>query len=156
MPWAKEKPSMDQTEIFVRLAAANWILKKNDEPSLPLLIFDKVTHQFIGGTGYHHYDWDIPCIEIGYWIRTQRSGQGLMTEAVNALTRYAIEQLSMKRITITCDVKNSRSKKIPENLGYHLESIAKANRITINGEVSDTLIFVKHNLENLPDLVINW
>src|SRR3990167_7169115 len=60
MPWAKEKPSIDDSEEFVRQAAANWILKNNDEPYLPLFVFDKNTGRFIGGTGYHHYDWTVP------------------------------------------------------------------------------------------------
>jgi ribosomal-protein-serine acetyltransferase len=30
MPWAKEKPSLDESEEFVRQSAANWILKKDE------------------------------------------------------------------------------------------------------------------------------
>ena len=29
MPWAKERPSLEESEEFVRQSAANWILKKN-------------------------------------------------------------------------------------------------------------------------------
>lgn len=47
MPWAKEKPSIGESEEFVRQAAANWILKNNDEPYLPLFIFDRHSNQFI-------------------------------------------------------------------------------------------------------------
>jgi ribosomal-protein-serine acetyltransferase len=156
MPWAKEKPSIEETEIFVRQAAANWILKKNEEPYLPLFIFDKTTNQFIGGTGYHHFDWSIPSIETGYWIRKSCSGLGLMTEAVNALTQYAFKQLHVKRIAITCDVNNHRSKKIPERLNYTLESVIKANRRDSNGEISDSLVFAKYDSVNLPNLEVNW
>lgn len=145
MPWAKEMPTAEESEIFVRSAVANWILKANEEPYLPLFMFDKETSQFIGGTGYHHYDWEAGSIEIGYWIRTSYAGKGLMTEAVNALTQYAFKELSMKRVRITCDINNSRSKKIPEKLNYHLESIIKENRIDIDDKVSDTLVYVKNN-----------
>lgn len=31
MPWAKTKPSVEETEEFVRRGAANWILKANEE-----------------------------------------------------------------------------------------------------------------------------
>jgi len=156
MPWAKEKPSIDDSEEFARQAAANWILKNNVEPYLPLSIFDKKTNRFIGNTGYHHFDWAVPCIEIGYWIRNSYVGQGLMTEAVNAITQYAFKQLGMKRIAITCDANNVRSKKIPERLGYQLESIVKSNRVNISGKISDTLVFAKHDLEGLPKMVVTW
>ena len=137
----------------MRQAAANWILKNDAEPYLPLFMFDKTKGHFIGGTGFHHLNWDIPCVEIGYWIRNQCKGQGLMTEAVNALTLYAINQLGVKRIEIRCDINNVRSKKIPERLGYHLEATLKSNRVQpLSGIPSDTLVYVRHTLEGLPDL----
>jgi ribosomal-protein-serine acetyltransferase len=157
MPWAKTKPSVDDSEEFVRLAAANWILKNNDEPYLPLFMYSKDTQHFVGATGYHHYDWSVPCIETGYWIRKSYAGLGLMTEAVNAITQYAFKQLSVKRITITCDKDNIRSKKIPERLGYTLEGILKANRKNhITGNISDTLIYSRYDLNKLPDLNVTW
>lgn len=157
MPWANTKPTLEESEEYVRLAAANWILKKDEEPYLPLFIVDNNDHQFIGGTGFHHINWMVPCLEIGYWIRDSYSEKGLMTEAINALTRYAINYLGIKRIEIRCDKENLRSKKIPERLGYHLEATLKSNRISIStGLVSDTLIYVRHDLNNLPDLSVNW
>lgn len=157
MPWAKTRPSIQESEEFSRQAAANWILKNNDEPYLPLFIFDRKTNQFLGATGFHHFSWEIPCLEIGYWIRTQSTGQGLMTEAINAITQYAFQQLAVKRIEIRCDINNVRSKKIPERLGYHLEATLKSNRIDPGtGKVSDTLVFVRHNINDLPKLSITW
>jgi ribosomal-protein-serine acetyltransferase len=79
-----------------------------------------------------------------------------MTEAVNSITQYAFKQLGMKRLSITCDVFNERSKKIAERLGFKLEATLKANRIQVNGEVSDTLVFARYDLKGLPDLLVTW
>lgn len=156
MPWAKTKPSLEESEIFVRQAAANWILKKNEEPYLPLFVFDN-KNNFLGSAGFHHINWDVPCLEIGYWIRHQYIGQGLMTEAVNALVQYAIKQLGAKRIAITCDENNVRSKKIPERLGFEKEGTLKNNRMNLStNKVSNTLIFAKHDLDNLSVLDVSW
>ena len=157
MPWAKERPSLEESEEFVRQSAANWILKKDDEPYLPLLIFSKKDNILVGATGYHHVIWEVPCLETGYWIRNQCAGQGYMTEAVNAITRYAIKQLQMKRVAITCDIDNVRSKKIPERLGFQLEGTLKANRVKpLTEEVSDTVIFARYDANNLPNLAVAW
>jgi ribosomal-protein-serine acetyltransferase len=156
MPWAKEKPSIDDSEEFVRHSAANWILKNNDEPYLPLFIFDKNTEHFLGSTGYHHYNWEVPCIETGYWIRNTATGKGLMTEAVNAITQYAFKELRVKRITITCDIDNVRSQKIPERLGYQKEAILKSNRINADGKISDTVVYSRFDLSALPELTVKW
>jgi RimJ/RimL family protein N-acetyltransferase len=95
--------------------------------------------------------------ETGYWARKKYSGQGYITEAINAITQYAFQILNVKRLAITCDIDNERSKKIPERLGYHHESTMKANKIKpVTGEVTDTLIFVRTNLINLPELKVSW
>ncbi|MFI4918847.1 MAG: GNAT family N-acetyltransferase [Legionellales bacterium] len=152
--WAKTKPSVDETEEHIRLAAANWILKKNEEPYLELYLFDKISGEFVGGTGFHHINWAIPSVETGYWIRSSRSGQGLMTEAINAITQYAFRQMGVKRIAITCDIDNTRSKKIAERLHYTLEGILKFHRRkSISGALSDTMVYAQYAIENLPPLL---
>jgi ribosomal-protein-serine acetyltransferase len=157
MDWAKTKPSVEDSEEQARLAAANWILKKNEEPWLQLFIFDKNSGEFIGGTGFHHIVWEVPSVESGYWIRSSRGKQGLMTEAINAITQYAFKQLGVKRIAITCDLDNRRSQKIPERLNYTLEATLKSNRKKpITGEISDTLVYAKYDLDNLPNLNVSW
>lgn len=157
MDWAKTKPSVEDSEEQARLAAANWILKRNEEPWLQLFIYDKTTGEFIGGTGYHHIIWEVPSVETGYWIRSSRAKEGLMTEAINAITQYAFKQLGVKRIAITCDLDNSRSQMIPERLNYTLEATLKSNRRKpITGEISDTLVYAKYDLDNLPNLNVNW
>lgn len=155
--WAKTKPSLEETEEHIRMAAANWILKKNEEPYLELYIFDKKTGEFVGGTGFHHMNWAIPSVETGYWIRSARSGQGLMTEAMNAITRYAFKQLGVKRIALTCDIDNTRSKNIAERLSYQLEGTLKYHRRKpLSRELSDTLIFAKYSPKDLPLLSVEW
>ena len=80
-----------------------------------------------------------------------------MSEAINAITQYAFKQLGVKRIAITCDRDNVRSKKIPERLGYILEATLKNNRRKpVTGEISDTLIYARYDCEGLPDLDVSW
>ncbi|HHT0594695.1 TPA: GNAT family N-acetyltransferase [Legionella anisa] len=157
MPWANEKPSRDDSEEIVRREAANWLFIRKEDPELMLLILDKKTNDFIGATGFHDINWDVPCVETGYWVRKKYAGQGLMTEAINAITQYAFKALKVKRITITCDIDNERSKKIPERLGYQLESIMKLNRVKpVTGAVTDTLVYVRFDVSNLPELNVTW
>lgn len=155
--WAYIKPTIEETEEHIRLAAANWILKKNEEPWLELYIFNRKSGEFIGGSGFHHIVWEVPSVETGYWIRNTCAKQGFMTEAINAITQYAFKQLGVKRIAITCDLDNKRSRMIPERLNYTLEATLKSNRTKpITGDISDTLVYAKYDLDNLPELNVNW
>ena len=157
MEWCDHKPDINETEKYTREASENWITKKNDEPHLQLVILDKHTNEFIGATSFYNYNWNIPSTETGYWIRKSKSGHGYMTEATNAITQYSFKQLNVKRIALTCDPDNVKSKNIAERLGYTLEGRLKNHRIKPgNGKIGDTLIYAKYDSDNLPFLNVTW
>lgn len=139
MPWAHTRPTIEETEAFAKEAAEKW--KTREE--LTLWIFDKATGEFLGGTGFNRINWPVPCLEIGYWLRTSKTGQGYMTEAVEGLTKYAFDILKAKRIEIRCDEDNLLSRKIPERLGYHLDVILKMNDVKVDWTPRNTAIYSK-------------
>lgn len=147
MEWAKKPPTLKESEKYLKSCVKNWVYKKHKEPYLPLFIFEKNTQEFIGVSGFHHYDWKKGNIEIGYWIRTSKSSFGFMREAVAAHTDYAFKILKLKKITITCDPDNVRSRNIPEKLGYTLETILLNDRKKPDsGKPGNTIVFVKYNI----------
>ena len=77
MAWAKIKPSLEDSEEQVRLAAANWILKKSEEPWLPLLIFEKANHQMVGATGFSFYRLANPLFSNRLLVEHGFCGSGL-------------------------------------------------------------------------------
>jgi ribosomal-protein-serine acetyltransferase len=157
MHWATEKPSVEESEAVVKREAAHWILNEEADPELMVLILEKRTKALIGASGFNAINREALCVEIGYWVNKNYAGNGFITEAVNALTQYAFNILKVKRIAITCDIDNERSKKIAERLGYQLESIMPLNGVKPKtGKFTDTLVYVRTDLINLPDLDINW
>lgn len=140
MPWANMDQNETDTEINIRSAYIHF-LKRED---LRLHLFLKETGEFIGCSGLHRINWDIPKFEIGYWIDTRYSGKGYMTEAVNRIMDFAFQTLNAKRIEIRCDSKNVKSRAIPERLNFTLEGTLKNEGISVNSkELRDTCIFAK-------------
>ncbi|MCL4247245.1 MAG: GNAT family N-acetyltransferase [Anaerolineae bacterium] len=139
MPWAKTMPSLDETENFARDSWAHF----NAQEDYPLLLFDKQTGELLGASGLHPRDWNVPKFETGYWIRTSREGQGLITEAVNGLTRIAFEILQAQRMIIRCDARNTRSAAVAERAGYVLEARFHNDIRDNAGELQDMLLYVK-------------
>jgi ribosomal-protein-serine acetyltransferase len=76
-----------------------------------------------GAIGLYDVDWVSRNGQIGYWLAPEARGQGLMTRACEALTRYAFTGLALHRLEIRCVVENHKSRAIPERLGYRLEGI---------------------------------
>ena len=127
-------------ETYVRNAQAIFLRRE----SLPLLIFRKTDEAFIGGTGLHDIEWDVPRFEIGYWQATAHTRQGYMTETVIGLTELCRSQFEVRRMVIRCDARNDRSRRVAERAGYSLESIAHNDRRDLAEQrLCDTLTFVK-------------
>ena len=139
MPWAQAAPTVEDTETVYRRGASEWLTRTN----LPLLLFRKSDGLFLGGSGLHRMNWAVPSFEIGYWLRTSMTGQGYMTEAVIALTQFSMEVLGANRMEIRCDARNERSAAVARRSGYTLESHMHHNDRDVNGELCDTLFFVK-------------
>jgi RimJ/RimL family protein N-acetyltransferase len=62
-------------------------------------------------------------LEIGYWLRTDATGRGVMTRAAGRLTEVGLGLPGIERIEIHCDEANVRSAAVPRRLGYRLDRI---------------------------------
>ena len=139
MPWAQQIPTVEQSEENVRLARIKFL----ERVDMRLHVFHKETGEFIGASGLHRIDWMVKKFEIGYWIRTSQSGNGLMTEAVEGVMDFAIKQLTANRLEIRCDANNIRSMRIAERLGFRLEGILRSDTLDVAGNLRDTMVFAK-------------
>jgi RimJ/RimL family protein N-acetyltransferase len=60
-------------------------------------------------------------LEIGYWVRTDRTRRGIATRAADALTRAAFALPGVERVQIHCDQSNRPSAGVAAKLGYVLD-----------------------------------
>jgi RimJ/RimL family protein N-acetyltransferase len=139
MPWAQQIPTIEESEIISRQGRVHF-LERSD---LRLYLIHKTTGQFIGSSGLLRIDWQVRKFEIGYWVSTPFSGQGYITEAVEGITNFAINELQANRIEIRCDSRNKRSTRIAERLGFTMEGILRNEKYDVEGSLRDTVLFSK-------------
>ncbi|AIW84292.1 GNAT family N-acetyltransferase [Bacillus mycoides] len=133
-------PTVEETEILLRNAHIDFLKRE----SFRYLIYHKDTNDFIGTASLHGINWKISKCEIGYWINTQFSGNGYMTEAVSELTNLGFQLLKFRRIEIRCESTNTKSRAIPEKLDFELEGILRNEDLSADGkELTDTCIYAK-------------
>lgn len=75
--------------------------------------------------GTHYLDWTSRATEIGYWLAEAYQGQGLMTRTIYGACRYFFDELGLNRVEIRCDPANTRSRAIPERLGFTQEGLLR-------------------------------
>ncbi|HEV2760135.1 MAG TPA: GNAT family N-acetyltransferase [Acidimicrobiales bacterium] len=114
MPWAMETPTLETVEAFLGSLTPG--------QSMGFGLFeDDGDGELVGGSGLH--DRRGPGIlEIGYWVRSDRTGRGYATATARALTQVALDSFPLAhRIEIRCDPANGASRAIPLKLGYVLD-----------------------------------
>lgn len=139
MPWANPLPTIEDVSIRLRQSMAKFILRED----LRLHLFRKADGYFVGGSGMHNIEWDVPRLEIGYWVRTSMEGQGYITEAVNGITQFAFQRLNAVRVEIMCDARNTRSAAVAARAGFTLEGRLRQDMRGTDGQLRDTLLYSK-------------
>jgi [ribosomal protein S5]-alanine N-acetyltransferase len=81
-------------------------------------------------------------VEVGYWLGEKYWGQGIASEALNALVKYIFRNYSVNRIFANVFETNIASMKVLEKCGFAKEAIHR-NAIIKNGKVMDEHVFVK-------------
>jgi RimJ/RimL family protein N-acetyltransferase len=137
LPWVPEYRSPEDAAPTIRRMRARWITRED----LVVGIFDRASGRPLGGTGLHRINWRIRAFEIGYWLRTSAVGNGYVTESVRILTRFAFEELEANRVEIRMDVRNVRSRAIPERLGYIYEGCLRQSAADVHGQPHDVDVF---------------
>ena len=115
MPWAMEEPT---------LASVGAFLERSWTPTPPesfgFGLFD-AGGDVVGAFGLHGRQGP-GILEIGYWVRSDRTGRGYATAAAGALTGVIFEHFpQINRVEIRCDPANVASAAIPLKLGYRLD-----------------------------------
>ena len=114
MPWAADepKPLEDKAELL-RVFRARFDLGED----FVYGIFTRDESEVVGGTGLHTRVGP-GALEVGYWVRASRVGQGFARESTAALTSVAFRVCGVDRVEIRVDPSNAASLRIPRALGF--------------------------------------
>jgi hypothetical protein len=67
---------------------------------------------------------------IGYWLGEEFTGKGIMTTVVRDLIEIGRSYYALQKVDIRCATRNSRSRAIPERLGFsHEGTLRRAERV---------------------------
>lgn len=137
LPWAVKHETPEDSELVCRRLTSKW----HSREDLTLGIFERETGAYLGGTGVHRMNWDIPSGEIGYWIRASAEGKGYVTEATRVVTDFGFGIIGFRRMFIRGSSQNVRSAAVPPRVGYVFEGTLRNSLVVATGELHDTFMY---------------
>jgi RimJ/RimL family protein N-acetyltransferase len=136
VPWCPPDYSMAHCKPWLESRAAAWA--KGEE--YDFVIVDPRGGILLGGCGLYDINRTHNFGNLGYWVRTSRTGQGIAPAAVGLLARYGFEELGFSRIEIVVAVGNKASQRVAEKAGAVREGIER-NRHVIRDRIYDVVMF---------------
>src|ERR1700730_827420 len=64
--------------------------------------------------------------EIGYWLRADARGRGMITRALRVISEWAFEHGGVARLQLRADVDNIPSRRSAEKAGFQLEGVLRS------------------------------
>jgi RimJ/RimL family protein N-acetyltransferase len=140
LPWAGTS-HRDPEETLERIEAWTRKWQAPEPDDFFLGVFDRATGAVVGGTGFHRVIQELGQAEIGYWMREERRGQGLCSEAVRGMVTSGFKDWGFRRLVIECAGGNAASSRVAEKAGLTLEARLKLSRWIDHRGWDDTLLF---------------
>jgi RimJ/RimL family protein N-acetyltransferase len=107
--------------------------------------FGIVVDGVVGGNISLHPGRDIERIsaELGYWLGRPFWGRGIITDAVQAVTRYAFEELKLRRVFAVPFARNVASARVLEKCGFEHEGLMRRSAIK-DGRILDQHLYAAY------------
>ena len=142
---AELHPWMDwATEAYDEAAAMRWLefsqLYWDHSTGFQFAIIDAVSGQYIGNCGVDGINTQYRFCNLGYWVRTSRTGQGIASRAARFAARFAFETAGLVRAEIVIAKGNIASQRAAQKAGAHFEGIL-LNRMVVRAEVYDAVMY---------------
>lgn len=121
LPWVPFNVDPDASYRYADASAQDWDTGR----ACRLAVREKGTRQFVGvvsleSLAHLHQNGD-----LGYWLRTDVTGRGYMTEAAAEVVRWAFRDLHAHRVRVAAATDNHASLAVIARLGFRFEGIAR-------------------------------
>ena len=136
MPWCSKDYSLADAEAWMQTTSDMWAAGVE----YPLGIFDATTGQVVGGTGVNHINRAYRIGNIGYWVSSTRTGEGIARFAAHQSAVLGFRELGLTRLEIVVLTHNKPSQRVAEAVGAKLECEAR-NRLYFQGSAHSAFVY---------------
>jgi ribosomal-protein-serine acetyltransferase len=135
LPFAHDDYDVRETRDWFKEQAKWW----KDGTQFNFVITDAADGALLGGCGLNNIDRENRLANLGYWVRTSRSGRGVCPAATRLLANWGFEQMKLGRIEVLVAVDNARSRRAAQKAGAREEGVLR-RRILLHGVYHDAVM----------------
>ncbi len=135
MTWAIKGYTEEDALQYLNYQYLHW---EKDE-AYEFVIKSLTTNRVIGSVGLNQVNRVHGMSNLGYWVRSSQTGQGIASRAARLVARFGIEQLGFTRIEIVAAVGNIASQKAAIKAGATREGVLR-NRLIVQGKPTDAVM----------------
>jgi ribosomal-protein-serine acetyltransferase len=121
LPWVPYNNNPEASLRYAEACAVDWDAGR----AMRFAIRDKSSRLLLGVVGLDACVHLHRSCELGYWLRRDAVGRGLMTEAALALVDFGFTRVGLHRIRCAAATDNVPSLRVIQRLGFHFEGIAR-------------------------------
>ena len=121
LPWVPFNTDAEASQRYADASAIDW----DHGRACRFTIRDKKTRALYGVVGLEVFAHLHQSAELGYWLRKDVTGRGVMTEACRQLLTWAFSRLNMHRVRVAAATDNHASLGVIRRLGFRFEGIAR-------------------------------
>ena len=132
MSWCHDDYSETDTRNWIKSLPSGWA----EGIKFTFAITDIQAGKLLGRCGLNHINPTYRFANLGYWVRTSRTGEGIASRAVRLIAGFAFEQVKLVRVEIVVAVGNYPSLRVAGKVGARREGILR-NRMLVGENIYD-------------------
>ena len=121
LPWVPFTTDIDASHRYAEASASDW----DGARACRFAIRDRSARRLLGVVGLESLAHLHQSCELGYWLRIDATGGGVMTEASRAVVAWAFSRLNAHRVRVAAATDNHASLAVIRRLGFRFEGIAR-------------------------------
>jgi ribosomal-protein-serine acetyltransferase len=121
LPWVPFNNTRDASSRYAEACALDWDAGR----AVRFAIRERKTRELLGVVGLDSCVHLHRACELGYWLRREATGRGLMTEAAQAAVDFAFTRMGVHRIRCAAATDNVASLRVISRLSFRFEGIAR-------------------------------
>ncbi len=136
MAWCRADYSLDDCLDFVSACDEEWEAGRK----YSFAIYDRKDGALVGSVGLSGVNHVHRFANVGYWVRSSRTGQGAASAGLRLAARFAFEELHLNRLELIIALGNYASIRVAEKVGAHREGILR-DRLLLKGGPESAVIY---------------